>query len=86
MEYVKTLEKPLIICGDFNVARDTIDIYPENLMWRMLLTSPISPHDTKNNLTSSLCFPTVFSCGMTMSNDEIGVIMIVFYNSIVISS
>ena len=30
-EYVKTTEKPLIICGDFNVARESIDIYPENL-------------------------------------------------------
>ncbi len=29
--YVCGLEKPVIICGDFNVARDTKDIYPENL-------------------------------------------------------
>ncbi len=31
LKYVKSLEKPLIICGDFNVARESIDIYPENL-------------------------------------------------------
>ena len=31
LEFLKTLGKPAIICGDFNVARDYIDIYPENL-------------------------------------------------------
>ena len=30
-DWLKTMRKPLIICGDFNVARDYIDIYPENL-------------------------------------------------------
>ncbi len=29
-EYVSKLPKPAIICGDFNVAREYIDIYPEN--------------------------------------------------------
>jgi len=32
-EYLTNLQKrkPVIVCGDFNVARDYIDIYPENL-------------------------------------------------------
>ena len=30
-DWLQTLEKPVILCGDFNVARDYIDIYPENL-------------------------------------------------------
>lgn len=32
--YIEKLlqEKPVIICGDFNVARNNIDIYPENLL------------------------------------------------------
>ena len=30
-DWLKAMRKPLIICGDFNVARDYIDIYPENL-------------------------------------------------------
>ena len=32
--YIEELlrEKPVIICGDFNVARNNIDIYPENLL------------------------------------------------------
>lgn len=29
-EYVTKLPKPVIMCGDFNVAREYIDIYPEN--------------------------------------------------------
>lgn len=29
-EYVVKLSKPVILCGDFNVAREYIDIYPEN--------------------------------------------------------
>lgn len=29
--YVESLQKPCIICGDFNVARAHMDIYPENL-------------------------------------------------------
>mgnify|MGYP001040878837 CR=1 FL=1 len=29
-EYVTKLPKPVIMCGDFNVARKYIDIYPEN--------------------------------------------------------
>lgn len=29
-EYVSGLQKPAIICGDFNVARNHIDTYPEN--------------------------------------------------------
>lgn len=28
--YVTSLPKPVILCGDFNVAREYIDIYPEN--------------------------------------------------------
>lgn len=31
LEYLRTLTKPIILCGDFNVARDYIDVYPENL-------------------------------------------------------
>lgn len=32
-EYVSSLkeEKPVVICGDFNVARSELDIYPENM-------------------------------------------------------
>ena len=30
-EFLLTLDKPVILCGDFNVAREHIDIYPENL-------------------------------------------------------
>lgn len=30
LAYVKRLSKPVILCGDFNVAREYIDIYPEN--------------------------------------------------------
>ena len=30
-EYITELSKPAVICGDFNVARDYIDVYPENL-------------------------------------------------------
>jgi exodeoxyribonuclease-3 len=32
-EYLTDLQndKPVIVCGDFNVARDYIDVYPENL-------------------------------------------------------
>ena len=29
-EYVTKLPKPVIMCGDFNVAREYIDIYPGN--------------------------------------------------------
>lgn len=29
--YLQQLSKPVVICGDFNVARDRIDVYPENL-------------------------------------------------------
>lgn len=31
--YVRDLlyDKPVVICGDFNVARESIDIYPENM-------------------------------------------------------
>lgn len=32
LNYIKTLKKPLIICGDFNVAHRYIDIYEENLL------------------------------------------------------
>jgi len=28
--YISKLRKPLIMCGDFNVAREYIDVYPEN--------------------------------------------------------
>ncbi|MFI3292594.1 MAG: exodeoxyribonuclease III [Rikenellaceae bacterium] len=31
LTYVQSLHKPVIICGDFNVAHHYIDIYPENL-------------------------------------------------------
>ena len=33
LEYIRGLmaRKPVILCGDFNVARDEIDIYPENM-------------------------------------------------------
>jgi len=30
LEYLDNLPKPCIVCGDFNVARSNIDIYPEN--------------------------------------------------------
>lgn len=30
-EFLRSLDKPVILCGDFNVARGYIDIYPENL-------------------------------------------------------
>lgn len=30
LEYIKKLSKPTILCGDFNVTRGYIDIYPEN--------------------------------------------------------
>lgn len=29
--FVQSLDKPVILCGDFNVARDFMDVYPENL-------------------------------------------------------
>jgi len=31
LAYLQQLQKPIILCGDLNVARDYIDIYPENL-------------------------------------------------------
>ena len=31
LSYVSSLPKPVVICGDFNVARDYLDVYPENL-------------------------------------------------------
>ena len=33
LEYVRDLmsRKPVVLCGDFNVARDDLDIYPENM-------------------------------------------------------
>lgn len=30
-DFLTSLEKPIILCGDFNVARTYIDVYPENL-------------------------------------------------------
>lgn len=30
-EFLLTLDKPVVLCGDFNVAYSNIDIYPENL-------------------------------------------------------
>lgn len=29
--FLQQLDKPAILCGDFNVARNAIDVYPENL-------------------------------------------------------
>lgn len=31
LSYVSSLPKPIVLCGDFNVARSYIDVYPENL-------------------------------------------------------
>jgi exonuclease III len=33
-------QKPVILCGDFNVTRSSLDVYPENerLVWADLLT------------------------------------------------
>ena len=30
-EFLRSLDKPVVLYGDFNVAREYIDIYPENL-------------------------------------------------------
>lgn len=30
LSYVQALPKPVILCGDFNIAREYIDVYPEN--------------------------------------------------------
>lgn len=31
LSFLKGLDKPVVLCGDFNVARDFIDVYPENI-------------------------------------------------------
>ena len=31
LDFLNGLDKPAIICGDFNVAREYLDVYPENL-------------------------------------------------------
>lgn len=31
LSYINSLPKPVVLCGDFNVARSYIDVYPENL-------------------------------------------------------
>lgn len=48
-------KKPVIICGDFNVAREDIDIYPENL--RQYWASQGYASDERSNLE------TLLECG-----------------------
>ena len=68
MEYVKTLEKPLIICGDFNVARDTIDIYPENL--RNIPNPPGFEPDQRNAMEKLLEEGNLYDVFRTMNPHE----------------
>ena len=69
MEYVKTLEKPLIICGDFNVARDTIDIYPENL--RNIPNPPGFEPDQRNAMEKLLEEGNLYDVFRTMNPHEV---------------
>lgn len=50
-------EKPVIICGDFNVARAELDIYPENL--RQYWAEQGYASDERSNLE------TLIECGFT---------------------
>ena len=50
-------EKPVIICGDFNVARDELDIYPENM--RQYWAEQGYASDERSN------FETLIECGFT---------------------
>ena len=68
LEYVKTLEKPLIICGDFNVARDTIDIYPENL--RNIPNPPGFEPDQRNAMEKLLEEGNLYDVFRTMNPHE----------------
>lgn len=50
-------EKPVIICGDFNVARTELDIYPENM--RQYWAEQGYASDERSN------FETLLECGFT---------------------
>ena len=50
-------EKPVIICGDFNVARSELDIYPENM--RQYWAEQGYASDERSN------FETLLECGFT---------------------
>ena len=50
-------EKPVIICGDFNVARTKLDIYPENM--RQVWAEQGYASDERSNLE------TLIECGFT---------------------
>ena len=56
-EYVSTLKesKPVLICGDFNVARSELDIYPENM--RQYWAEQGYASDERSN------FETLIECG-----------------------
>lgn len=58
-EYVSSLkeEKPVVICGDFNVARSELDIYPENM--RQYWAEQGYASDERSN------FETLIECGFT---------------------
>ena len=58
-EYVCWLreEKPVILCGDFNVARDELDIYPENM--RQYWAEQGYASDERSNME------TLIECGFT---------------------
>jgi len=49
-------DKPVIVCGDFNVARDQIDIYPENM--RQYWAEQGYASDERSNLE------TLLECGL----------------------
>lgn len=50
-------DKPVVICGDFNVARTELDIYPENL--RQYWAEQGYASDERSN------FETLIECGFT---------------------
>lgn len=52
--YLQQLKKPVIICGDFNVARSFIDVYPENLRNEETLSgfTPIERENMESLLNS----------------------------------